>query len=99
MDNANKYSPEAPVIEISSRNYKKGIEISIKDNGIGLSDNQRKLVFDKFYRVPTGSIHDVKGFGLGLYYVKLIMNKHSGNVFVNSNLNEGSEFVFWLPLN
>jgi two-component system phosphate regulon sensor histidine kinase PhoR len=97
LDNANKYSPESPIIDISSRNIKNGIEISVKDKGIGLSPNQNKLVFDKFYRVPTGSIHNVKGFGLGLYYVKFIINKHAGNIIVNSKLNQGCEFVFWLP--
>ena len=97
LDNANKYSPESPIINISSRNIKNGIEISVKDKGIGLSPNQCKLVFDKFYRVPTGSIHNVKGFGLGLYYVKFIIDKHAGNIIVNSKLNQGCEFVFWLP--
>ena len=82
---------------MSTRNIKNGIEISVKDKGIGLSPNQSKLVFDKFYRVPTGSIHNVKGFGLGLYYVKFIINKHAGNIIVNSKLNQGCEFVFWLP--
>ncbi len=99
LDNANKYSSGSPIIKIHSKNKNNGIEISVTDNGLGLTADQCKQVFDKFYRVPTGSVHNVKGFGLGLYYVKFILNKHSGNIIVNSKLNQGSEFIFWLPLN
>ncbi len=99
LDNANKYSPENPAITISTNNIKNGLEVSVSDKGQGMSPDQYKQVFDKFYRVPTGSIHNVKGFGLGLYYVKLILEKHRGNILVKSDLDVGSKFTFWLPLN
>ena len=62
-----------------------------------MNKEQQKLIFDKFYRVPTGSVHDVKGFGLGLYYVKQIINQHGGKISVESEINKGSKFTFWLP--
>ena len=76
---------------------KNGISVSITDNGKGMNKEQQRLIFDKFYRVPTGSVHDVKGFGLGLYYVKQIINQHGGKISVESEINKGSKFTFWLP--
>jgi two-component system, OmpR family, phosphate regulon sensor histidine kinase PhoR len=99
MDNANKYSPEKPDVTISTRNISGGIEISIKDKGIGLSSSSRKLIFDKFYRVPTGNLHDVKGFGLGLSYVKAMITAHKGTIDVKSELGKGSTFIIFLPFN
>ena len=98
LDNANKYSPENPVIEVKTYTSNSGITVSISDNGKGMSKEQQKLIFDKFYRIPTGSVHDVKGFGLGLYYVKKIIKQHGGKIAVESELNKGSKFTFWLPV-
>ena len=97
LDNANKYCPENPEIQIYTKNVEGGIEIRIKDNGIGMGRDALKLIFTKFYRVPTGNVHDVKGFGLGLYYVKELLNKHGGLIRVNSAVGSGSTFVIWLP--
>ena len=97
LDNANKYSPENPTIKVKVFTLNNGISVTITDNGKGINKEQKKLVFEKFYRVPTGSIHDVKGFGLGLYYVKKIINQHGGKIVVESELNKGSKFTFWLP--
>ncbi len=97
LDNANKYSPENPTIEVKVFTLNNGISVTITDNGKGINKEQKRLVFDKFYRVPTGSVHDVKGFGLGLYYVKKIINQHGGKIVVESELNKGSKFTFWLP--
>lgn len=97
LDNANKYSPENPTIKVKVFTLNNGISVTIADNGKGINKEQKKLVFEKFYRVPTGSVHDVKGFGLGLYYVKKIINQHGGKIVVESELNKGSKFTFWLP--
>lgn len=97
MDNANKYSPEKPEITVKTRNISGGIEITVQDKGLGLSPSSRKLIFDKFYRVPTGNVHDVKGFGLGLSYVKTMLTAHRGTIDVKSELGKGSSFIIYLP--
>ncbi len=97
LDNANKYSPENPKIIVKTDNVNGGIKISVKDDGIGMSKEVQTKIFDKFYRVPTGNLHDVKGFGLGLAYVKTMLNALGGNIGVNSMLHKGSEFEIYLP--
>ncbi len=97
VENAYKYSKENKEIIISTKNHNKGIIISVKDNGIGMSAETLKHIFNKFFRHNTGNIHDVKGFGLGLHYVKHIVEAHQGNVEVISELNKGSEFIVYLP--
>ena len=97
LDNALKYSKEIPDITISTENSFQGVLLSIKDNGIGISKENIKKVFDQFYRVSTGNVHDIKGFGLGLSYVKAIVVKHGGQISVESELNKGSRFKVYLP--
>lgn len=97
IDNAIKYTPSNPVIEISTRNKGNSVVVSIKDNGIGITRENQKKIFDKLYRVPTGNIHNVKGFGLGLSYVKNIIDKHHGKITVNSEINKGSTFNLFIP--
>jgi two-component system phosphate regulon sensor histidine kinase PhoR len=98
LDNANKYSPETPRIEIATMNFNGDLCIRIRDNGIGLRPEDQKRVFEKYYRVPTGNVHDVKGFGLGLSYVKLMVQAHGGTIALKSELTKGSEFDIFLPL-
>ncbi|MGH7450249.1 MAG: sensor histidine kinase, partial [bacterium] len=98
LDNANKYSPETPMIKIATENDGAGLRIRIADKGMGLRPEDQKRVFEKYYRVPTGNVHDVKGFGLGLSYVKLMVEAHGGAIMVRSEYKKGSEFDIWLPL-
>ena len=97
LDNANKYTPKKPEILVSTVNTLNHIIISISDNGVGISKSDQKKIFDKLYRVHTGNLHDVKGFGLGLSYVKFIVEKHGGRVTLESELNKGSTFRIYLP--
>ena len=97
LDNANKYSPEKPIIKITTENTDKGLSIKVIDQGIGMTKESIKNIFEKFYRVPTGNVHDVKGFGLGLSYVKKMVEEHHGKINVQSKLGEGSEFEVVLP--
>jgi two-component system phosphate regulon sensor histidine kinase PhoR len=98
LDNANKYTPEHPKIEISTENSYSGILISVKDNGPGVSKSNQKKIFEKLYRIPTGNIHNVKGFGLGLSYVKTIVEQHGGKISLESELNRGTKFIVYLPV-
>jgi two-component system phosphate regulon sensor histidine kinase PhoR len=97
LDNANKYTPRKPQIVVTTENIKGGIVITIADNGIGISKAHQKKIFEKLYRVPTGDIHDVKGFGLGLSYVKFMVEKHGGKINVESDLGKGTKFKIFLP--
>ena len=97
LDNAEKYSNEVPQIVIKTLNISGGIEVDIKDNGIGMTQDSIKHIFDKFYRVHTGNRHDVKGFGLGLSYVKALMDAHNGRIKVKSELGSGSTFSLFFP--
>lgn len=98
IDNAMKYCTQTPCIKISSRMVNTTVEISVKDNGIGIAPENQKRVFQKFFRVSTGNVHDVKGFGLGLSYVKTIIEAHRGNIKLESQLGQGSTFKIILPI-
>ena len=98
LDNANKYSPSNPQIKISTFSSGKNMIIRVADQGIGMSKDQLSKIFDQFYRIPTGNLHDVKGFGLGLSYVNNIVKRMSGTIKVKSEKDVGSEFEISLPL-
>ncbi|MEP2511476.1 MAG: HAMP domain-containing sensor histidine kinase, partial [Reichenbachiella sp.] len=97
LDNANKYSLNEPTIKIMTIDNARGIMIKIIDKGIGMSKEVVNKIFEKFYRIPTGNLHDVKGFGLGLAYVKNMVEAHGGEIYVQSELKKGSEFTVFLP--
>jgi two-component system phosphate regulon sensor histidine kinase PhoR len=99
VDNAIKYSPENPAIQIKTWNIKKGIVIRVKDNGIGISPEHQTNIFKNLFRVPMGNIHDVRGFGLGLYYVKTVIDYHNGRIDLKSEVGKGSIFDIVLPYN
>jgi two-component system phosphate regulon sensor histidine kinase PhoR len=97
VDNALKYSEAPLLLTLETWNEKENLMISFEDNGIGMPKEDLKRIFDKFYRVPTGNKHDVKGFGLGLAYVKKIIQEHRGTIKVDSELNIGTKFTIVLP--
>lgn len=99
IDNSIKYSKDNTTVNIFVNSNSFYHIISIEDNGIGISKNHIKRIFDKFYRIPTGNIHNIKGFGLGLYYTKLIVEKHKGSIEVDSILGKGSKFIIKFPKN
>lgn len=98
LENAKKYTKENIKIILLAYKDDKNLIISVKDNGIGISDENKKKIFDKYFRVSIGDVHDVKGYGLGLNYVKRIVKLHKGKIKVNSTLGKGSEFIISLPL-
>lgn len=97
IDNAFKYSNQKPEITIGVRESDDGLVITIRDNGIGMEREEQQLVFDKFYRAQTGDVHNIKGFGLGLSYVKNIIEAHKGKIKLKSKPDWGSEFQLYLP--
>ncbi|MBN2093024.1 HAMP domain-containing histidine kinase [candidate division KSB1 bacterium] len=97
LDNAIKYTHRNPQITIETAQLDDQFQISIADNGIGIQPEEQKRVFEKYYRVPTGNVHDVKGFGLGLSYVKLIVEAHQGTIRLNSKVGKGTKFIISLP--
>ena len=98
LDNAIKYSPNSPVINVYTENLKDFILIKIQDQGAGMTKAAQKRIFEKFYREHTGDVHNVKGHGLGLAYVKTIIEDHDGQIFVESEKGKGSTFIIKLPL-
>jgi signal transduction histidine kinase len=99
LDNAVKYSKNDPIITISTKRDKAGMYILVSDKGIGIKKQDQKRIFDQFYRVSTGNLHDVKGFGLGLSYVKKIVDAHNGRIKIKSEYNKGTAFEIFIPKN
>lgn len=99
LDNANKYSPNKPEITVRTKNIKTGILISIEDKGIGIKAEDQTFIFKQFHRVHTGNIHNVKGFGLGLFYAQKMAKEHGGFIRLNSTFGSGSTFEIYLPFN
>jgi two-component system phosphate regulon sensor histidine kinase PhoR len=99
LDNAIKYSPESPDITIETKNSGNGIMMSVSDKGIGMTKGVQSKIFERFYRQASGNVHDVKGFGLGLNYVRAIVDAHKGTITVNSEPGKGSRFDVYLPFN
>jgi len=97
IDNAEKYSPNQPRIVVRTQDHEDGIEISVTDEGIGIAQSMTSKVFEKFFRVPSGDVHTVKGFGLGLSFVKNVVNSHRGKISLSSELNRGTEIRIILP--
>ena len=99
VDNAIKYSPDAPDITVETMNNENGIVLSVSDKGIGMNKSVQSRIFERFYRQTTGNVQDVKGFGLGLNYVRAIVDAHKGNITLHSEPGKGSRFDVFLPFN
>lgn len=98
VDNAIKYTEQVPDITIRTMNDGSDLRLSIQDNGIGILEEHRDKIFNKFYRVPTGNIHNVRGFGLGLHYLKLVVAAHKWKINLVSEKNKGSNFIITIPV-
>ncbi|MBS3808120.1 MAG: HAMP domain-containing histidine kinase [Bacteroidales bacterium] len=99
LDNAVKYSPEQPLIKVETQDVRQDILVAVEDNGMGIRKKDQKKIFDQFYRVPTGNVHDVKGFGLGLNYVKKMVEEHNGEIRLQSEYRKGTRFEIIIPKN
>jgi len=97
VDNAIKYSPVDPEVRLLTKTQEDGLSITVRDKGIGIKKEAQEMIFDKFYRERAGDVHDTKGFGLGLSYVKRIVDEHKGKISMSSELNMGTEFQLYLP--
>jgi two-component system, OmpR family, phosphate regulon sensor histidine kinase PhoR len=97
IDNALKYSPEDSTIEVLLKETEYKIVLSVKDNGVGIDPQFQKKIFEKFFRVPSGDVHNTKGYGLGLSYVASVIKSHRGEIHVDSELGKGSSFIVTLP--
>ena len=97
VDNAVKYTEKEPRIRIATRNDDKGVTVSVTDNGIGIPAAEHRKIFERLYRVPTGNIHNAKGFGLGLSYVRTVVERHGGRIKVESAPGRGSTFHIFIP--
>ena len=98
ISNSIKYSTEKPLINIETRNLDQKIEITVSDNGIGIPSREFGRIFEKYYRISTGDMHNTKGFGIGLYYVKTVIKAHGGTISVKSENHKGSTFIIVLPV-
>jgi two-component system phosphate regulon sensor histidine kinase PhoR len=98
LDNSSKYTSDNPQIKVETYNVTEGIYVRITDNGIGIKEDDLKMVFNKYYRVSSGNLHDVKGFGLGLSYVKLMVGAHGGTINITSQLQKGTQIEIFLPI-
>ncbi len=98
IDNAVKYSQDTPLISVRTFNLEQNVHLEIRDQGIGFEKKYHQKIFDKFFRIPTGNIHNIKGFGLGLNYVKNIVDSHKWKIHVESKVNMGSQFVISIPV-
>jgi two-component system phosphate regulon sensor histidine kinase PhoR len=97
IDNAVKYCEGSPEVLITTTSDSERLEVRVTDNGIGIARADQRKIFDRLYRVPTGNLHNVKGFGLGLSYVKAVLEKHGGSIRVESEPGMGSTFIINLP--
>ncbi|MEN8118296.1 MAG: HAMP domain-containing sensor histidine kinase [Bacteroidota bacterium] len=97
LDNANKYSGDVPEIKVSTKNLQKGVLVSVEDKGIGMTKAVQSKIFERFYRQTSGNIHNIKGFGLGLSYVKAVLGANRGTISVQSEPGKGSKFELFLP--
>ena len=97
LDNSVKYSERSPIIQVSLEDQHNMLQITLEDNGIGIPRKYQSRIFDRFFRVPKGETHDVKGFGIGLSYVKMILKKMSGSIKLVNSTHEGTTFLIKLP--